>query len=300
MFERGEKQVDAIQEMEETLRQQCPTDRIFQLYRLVNPETNEVFRYRGDKLLKTGQHCFDIWNRTRPCRNCISKRACGQSRQIMKMEYLQGRVHLIWAVPVTLPDEKVYSLELARDVTDSMMVSDVLHQDNTDITSLILEFNEVAIKDNFTGLYNKQYIETELPLVIRRTEQEECPITAAIVDIDRFKQVNDQYGHRTGDEVIRVLCDYIRDAVDDGENWAARMGGDEFLLVFEQPLAGAQQRCDELARRFAAHSFGGEETPFQVTVSIGLEQYQPSWDTEAFLECVDQRMYEAKGRRFSN
>lgn len=289
--------MDAIQEMEETLRQQCPTDTIFELYRLVNPETNEVFQYRGDELFQTGQRCYDIWNRTRPCRNCISKRACGQGRQVMKMEYLEGRVHLIWAVPVTLPNKEVYSLELARDVTDSMMVSDILHQDNTDITSLILEFNEIAIRDSFTGLYNKQYIENELPLVIRRAEREECQITAAIVDIDRFKQVNDRYGHRTGDEVIRVLCDYIRCAVDCGESWAARMGGDEFLLVFEQPFAQAQRRCDELCRRFAAHFFEGGQLPFQVSISVGLEQYRPGWDTEAFLECVDQRMYEAKSRR---
>lgn len=292
--------MDAIQEMGETLRRQCPTDTIFELYRLVNPETNEVFQYRGDELFQTGQRCYDIWNRTRPCRNCISKRACGQGLQVMKMEYLKGRVHLIWAVPVTLPDKKVYSLELARDVTDSMMVNDILHQDNTDITSLILEFNEIAIKDSFTGLYNKQYIENELPLVIRRAKREECQITAAIVDVDRFKQVNDRYGHRTGDEVIQILCGYIRGAVDCGESWAARMGGDEFLLVFEQPLSGAQQRCDELSRRFAAHSFGGGKSPFQVTVSIGLEQYQPGWDAGAFLEQVDQRMYEAKGRRSHN
>lgn len=296
---REEKQdLYQIKEMDQYLESLCPARGMFDKFRIVNPHTNEIFHYQNKKVHPTGRKCYEIWNRDRPCQNCISKRASAEEQQVIKLEYLDGRVNLIWAMPAAEFGGDQFILELAKDVTASMMVSDSMHQDNTDITSLIIEFNELAIKDLFTGLYNKKYIENELPFCLHRA-QKGMKLAAAVVDIDRFKLVNDQYGHRTGDQVIKTLAGEIRTAVSCGESWAARMGGDEFLLVFQQmDYPNVKQRCEELADRFSSHSFRKGEREFAVTTSIGLKQFVRGRDREGdFLEQVDQLMYQAKNRR---
>lgn len=157
----------SIKSMDEKLKSFCSGEMIFELYRLVDPYTYEVFDYSGEQneFLKDSNDCFEILNRTVPCENCISRRSCDENKQYIKVEELNGDALLILSVPIILENRKL-SLELIKNVTDSMVVASKYHKDNVQITQFIKEFNDIAVKDSFTGLYNKAYMRNELDSLI--------------------------------------------------------------------------------------------------------------------------------------
>ncbi|MBD3240068.1 MAG: diguanylate cyclase [Chitinivibrionales bacterium] len=123
-------------------------------------------------------------------------------------------------------------------------------------------------------------------------------LSCAMVDIDRFKQVNDTYGHRAGDQVLERLGELLRDSsVLRETDIAGRYGGEEFVLVFPGTSSrNAVHALERLRSRFAAAQFSphGKE-PFSVTLSCGVSQTFPSdTDLEAVIARADKALYSAK------
>ena len=103
-----------------------------------------------------------------------------------------------------------------------------------DITDRKREENrlaEQARRDTLTGLANRRYFSSELEHEIRAAREAASPLSVCMCDIDKFKQVNDQYGHGAGDEVIRALARCLAEGVRRAD-LAARWGGDEFCILF--------------------------------------------------------------------
>lgn len=270
---------------------------IFDLYRFVDPQTNLVYNFIEGKLVPNDEFCYSVWHRNAPCQNCTSRRAFCENKQIIKLEYLDGKINLIVSVPLTLSGRKMV-LELAKDVTASLVVNDDSHPDNTNVMNILKEFNELAVLDSYTRLYNKGYVEQELAKLIRSCRAEGKSFSAALMDIDFFKKINDTYGHQAGDVVLKTIAKYISEAVAEDGCWAGRIGGDEFMLVF-QNIDESQVReiCRVLSQRISAHVYEKDGVPFHAGVSIGIHSYSGQKNAKEFFELVDQKMYEEKRRR---
>ena len=150
---------------------------------------------------------------------------------------------------------------------------------------------QLAATDPLTGLANRRGCEKRIAGEISRAERERKPLSCIMLDIDRFKQVNDTLGHQAGDQVLRELSTMLRQSVR-AYDIVARWGGEEFLLI----LPGADL---EAARMLAERIRMGVQklptsVPGSVTISAGAAEFDSDYDFEATLRTADRRMYEAK------
>ncbi len=156
-------------------------------------------------------------------------------------------------------------------------------------------FREMAHRDALTGLHNRRYVNERLPVLLGEAAATGTPLSLAIVDLDHFKQINDTLSHATGDAVLQQVGELLREAAGDAAV-AARMGGEEFLLIFPgTPAAEAAARCERLRRRVRSHAWGPITGRLPVTTSIGVTTVTEPGPTPAtLLSQADHNLYAAK------
>ena len=154
---------------------------------------------------------------------------------------------------------------------------------------------ELATHDPLTGLPNRRHFLERTDVELARARQAGGPLAVAILDLDRFKAINDRHGHPRGDDVLRHFAMLLKAAA--GEtSVVARLGGEEFAwLLPETPPAAALERCEALRAtvRDLMRAVPGSDEP--VTVSIGLAAFDARMDDRrGLLQRADQALYEAK------
>ncbi|OLP58460.1 PleD family two-component system response regulator [Xaviernesmea oryzae] len=170
---------------------------------------------------------------------------------------------------------------------------------NDRLRASLRETIELAVIDGLTGLHNRRYLDTHLRNLMARAIERGQPLALCITDIDRFKSVNDVYGHDVGDDVIREFARRIRSAVR-GADLACRYGGEEFVLVLPDTTMPAAVQIAERLRRAVEDvpvTIGREGISLPITASMGLAVLHGPDDTpEAMLKRADTALYEAKNR----
>ncbi|TWF56615.1 PleD family two-component system response regulator [Neorhizobium alkalisoli] len=156
---------------------------------------------------------------------------------------------------------------------------------------------ELAVTDGLTGLSNRRYLDNHLKVLFNRAAARGRPLSVCITDIDRFKAVNDTYGHDAGDEVLKEFAMRIRSTVR-GADLACRFGGEEFVVVMpdtdaEQAAAIAERLRDIIERTpFLIKSTGAK---LSITASLGIACNLAGAETpEQLLKQADRALYEAK------
>lgn len=156
---------------------------------------------------------------------------------------------------------------------------------------------ELAVTDGLTGLSNRRYLDGHLKLLFNRAIARGRPLSICLTDIDRFKQVNDTYGHDAGDDVLREFAARVRSTVR-GADLACRYGGEEFVVVMPDTsldvAAAVAERLRECIENkpFQLRASGSE---LNVTASMGIATIMPGIDTpEQLLKQADRALYQAK------
>jgi len=148
----------------------------------------------------------------------------------------------------------------------------------------------LAMFDPLTGLHNRRFAEPRMEAEVSRAQRKASPLTLLLLDLDGFKQINDQHGHPAGDAVLRAFADHLKNATR-GSDLAARLGGDEFMLLL--PDCDLKQLQFILARLLPFRiEIGGESVG--VTFSAGWREYQRGQKPAEFLEAADRALYENK------
>lgn len=147
--------------------------------------------------------------------------------------------------------------------------------------------------DVLTGLPNRGFFDSHLGEAVKRA-QRQPGLALMYFDIDRFKHINDTYGHDVGDEVIRMFASRTRAVLRDSD-FIARLGGDEFVLVIEG-LAKTEDAAVIAEKLVLAMvpPFLLPGTPLQVSTSIGVAYYEAGMSAEMLVKAADQAMYDAK------
>jgi diguanylate cyclase (GGDEF)-like protein len=155
---------------------------------------------------------------------------------------------------------------------------------------------EQAIRDPLTGLYNRRYLDDALERELVRAQREGYPVSVVMLDLDRFKALNDTHGHPAGDAVLVALAKSLREHVRAGD-LACRWGGEEFLLVLpNMPLAAAAARADALRARFAAVQTEAGANRISATLSAGVAACPEHGTSPAeLIAAADTALYRAKG-----
>ncbi|MGN7291530.1 PleD family two-component system response regulator [Rhizobium sp. SAFR-030] len=157
---------------------------------------------------------------------------------------------------------------------------------------------ELAVTDGLTGLHNRRYLDNHLKTLFNRAAARGRPLSVCITDIDRFKLVNDTYGHDVGDEVLKEFARRIRSTVR-GADLACRYGGEEFVVVMPDTDADAAAAIAERLRGMIesiSFELNAGTVNLKVTASLGLATNVTGIETpEQLLKQADRALYEAKG-----
>ncbi len=154
---------------------------------------------------------------------------------------------------------------------------------------------ELTITDDLTKLYNMRHFYTQLQFEIDRALRYKSSLSLLLMDVDRFKQYNDTYGHLEGDQILIKLGEVIRECLRKSDT-AYRYGGDEFIVVLPETRANEAGKVAERIRALfpAACSYRVPDGSINTTLSAGIVEYHPGEDLSEFVKRADQAMYKAK------
>jgi diguanylate cyclase (GGDEF)-like protein/PAS domain S-box-containing protein len=180
-------------------------------------------------------------------------------------------------------------LVMLRDITEYKEIEARLEETNN-------ELQQLSIRDSLTNLFNRRYMEEALEQEINRVERNTDYLAMLMMDIDYFKQFNDQHGHLAGDMALREVSRVINQNVRIGDI-VCRYGGEEFILIMPgSSLQAAVQRAEILREKIQDMSLQvNEDTIERITISIGIAICpEHAKSSEDLLRAADMAMYDAK------
>ena len=155
--------------------------------------------------------------------------------------------------------------------------------------------HEDSIRDPLTKLYNRRFMDETLYRELLRARRAEQPVSVIILDIDKFKQVNDEHGHDAGDQVLVELAGQLTRSVRD-EDIVYRYGGEEFVIILPgASLDTARERALAVSRDVRRVRVETAKAPIKMTISAGVATYPEHGDSkEQLLAQADKALYLAK------
>jgi diguanylate cyclase (GGDEF)-like protein len=231
--------------------------------------------------------------------------AVGPGAQELRLSASEPRADSVIAVPLKSQGRVIGVLNLydrvdadAFDDNDLATIRSFANQATVAIDNVLLhqEAQRLSITDGLTGLWNYRYFQMNFDKEIERASRFQRPLALLIFDLDKFKQVNDVYGHQRGDSVLIELATRVKSAIREVDT-LARYGGEEFVLILpETDLEGATLAAGKICEIVRQRRFGaaGEE-PIRVTVSVGIAVYPEHGRGGATLiKSADAALYAAK------
>jgi len=152
-----------------------------------------------------------------------------------------------------------------------------------------------AITDGLTGAFNRRYFETRIEQELKLAKRVQNPLSLIMFDIDHFKDVNDTYGHQTGDLVLQEIVTVVKNTIS-STDFIFRYGGEEFAVIMQEtPLDGAFTIAENMRKAVQEHTFYGGEKIINVTISLGVAEYPANAIIKhVLIEKADEALYLAK------
>ncbi len=204
-----------------------------------------------------------------------------------------GTVGFIWLISKQGPEE--YSKWLFLVIVAVSLITGVVSlthimKQSREITERLAE----AQTDPLTGLNNRRVLEVELARRVAQRQHQGTPASLLIMDIDKFKLFNDEFGHQLGDEILKEVAKTLK-ATAKPEDTVARIGGDEFVVLLPgSDLMAASQTAQRVRSAISDNPIRFANHDHSLTVSIGLTEALLDDDTTALFKRADSALYAAK------
>jgi diguanylate cyclase (GGDEF)-like protein len=167
-----------------------------------------------------------------------------------------------------------------------------LTQSNQQLKVALTKIEELAITDELTGLYNRRHLLDRLDKQRAIANREGTSFVLGFVDLDKFKSINDQFGHGVGDEVLCQFSDLLQESIREVD-LVARYGGEEFVLLLNG--VGIETAAVVVERiRSAVESLRFSDQKLAMTISVGITEYRAPETAKETLERADKLLYQAK------
>jgi len=161
------------------------------------------------------------------------------------------------------------------------------------------QLEKLSLEDTLTGIPNRRNFELYAGELLRSSVDRALPPCVALIDVDKFKQVNDNFSHQVGDEVLRRIAQILRAHIRE-DDMAARLAGDEFVIVFKHAEIGiARQVCERIADAVRGFDWSAIAPGLQSGISVGVATAQPGDTVETLTHRADAAMYQHKKRRLA-
>ena len=160
------------------------------------------------------------------------------------------------------------------------------------------KFEQQALTDGLTGVYNRRWLDQMLPRLLQRSEQDDLPFCVLMIDVDHFKKFNDNYGHAVGDNALCIVGNTLVKKVRPND-MVVRYGGEEFCVLLPetdlQSGIGAGERLRKAIHK--TEIYDGSDRPIPgITISSGLAERRAGENADDMLKRADQALYLAKAQ----
>jgi len=191
-------------------------------------------------------------------------------------------------------------LGIQKDVTSRVLIEQQLREENRSLEKTKAHFEQLAMKDGLTGIYNRRFFDLQFDVQCRIARRNNDPLALLMIDVDHFKQFNDIYGHQVGDNALKIVAGSLSKVFLRGSDFIARYGGEEFVVLSagmtqERAVLFTDKLCQQVRSLGIPNS--ASSTGY-LTVSIGFSvRLRTSQDTPGMLlEQADKALYIAKKR----
>ncbi len=173
-------------------------------------------------------------------------------------------------------------------------LQDELREKNRQLEDLLTKLEILAITDSLTQIYNRRYFESVIEKEFENTLRYKTPASCMMIDIDNFKSVNDEFGHRIGDVVLKGIANIIKNNLRKVDV-VARWGGEEFIAILprttkEDTFVAAQR----ILKAISDNEFEGVNRPITISIGIASIPDESIDNAEKLIHKADTAMYEAK------
>ncbi|HEY9028423.1 MAG TPA: GGDEF domain-containing protein, partial [Burkholderiaceae bacterium] len=192
---------------------------------------------------------------------------------------------------------RMRDIDSRSSATGALLAARQHQLDVATLTAKAERFQQMAYEDSLTGIANLRRFEHCLVDALVAGADSGEPLCAAFIDCDRFKGVNDAFGHEVGDRALRAVAALLAHGVREGDV-VARLGGDEFAILFRNAgLEAAREICGRIAAAVREHDWSALHPDLRLGVSIGVEQAVPGDTTRSLVARADKAMFEKKLQR---
>lgn len=179
-------------------------------------------------------------------------------------------------------------LRLRRVLKERRLTQERIH--------MLEKLKRLSITDGLTKLYNSRYFYNQLKIEIDRTTRYQRPLSLLLMDIDKFKEYNDNYGHLEGDKVLIRLGQVIKSCLRKMDS-AYRYGGEEFTIILPETEGDeAATVAERIRTAVEAERFSPQEKidPIRITISVGVTEFNWQEEIAVFVQRADKAMYQSK------
>ena len=199
------------------------------------------------------------------------------------------------ATEVEMVKEDTLATELAQRELNEQLIS--ISSDMEALRKELAQIRDESYRDFLTGIANRKAFDAALEDAIYTTRADKSTFSILIADIDHFKQVNDNYGHLMGDKVLRFVASTFKKCLK-GQDIVARYGGEEFAVILPNTdITGAYSAAEQIRYSVSAgqiKDMTSQRMLDQITISIGIAQFESSDLHNELLQKADQALYKAK------
>lgn len=192
---------------------------------------------------------------------------------------------------------RLHALERARQTLSRKVAEQTseLHRANAQLATANEQLQQASLTDALTGLHNRRYLNVVLPNLLARSDRGQRGFYVVLLDLDNFKQLNDQLGHAVGDEVLMAVAKLLSQQIRSSDH-LVRWGGEEFLILLESSK-DVHKFMQRLLQAFDCHSWPAENAGFAVSCSVGVcfhPAFAGGWSWDNSLVLADKAMYLVK------
>jgi len=196
---------------------------------------------------------------------------------------------------------KIRALDVAHRMDSLRNESELLTQKNEELERSVRELEELhhqmrelSIRDDLTGLYNRRYLFEQANNLIEVSRRYKRHLSVAMLDIDHFKAVNDTFGHKIGDDVLKQVASLLKLGLRNTDP-VSRYGGEEFAIIMpEMSIGNAVRACERLRKSINDYDWAVIHPDLKITVSIGVTSDETVAMSEELFSLADAQLYQAK------
>jgi diguanylate cyclase len=186
--------------------------------------------------------------------------------------------------------------ELQMQLNQATARLTAMESETAQLRTNLQQRHEQAMVDALTGIPSRLAYEDRLAHEYAQWRRYQTPLTLMMADIDRFKQINDSYGHKAGDKALRLIARLLKQALRETD-FIARYGGEEFVILLTQtPAAQAADVAEKLRAVVEKAEFNNGDERIPITLSIGFSSFRASDGPEEVFARADAALYRAKAR----